>query len=154
MIDTCITLHDLNSRNMGNMAGHLGLEFTDINEDYLKARIPVDDRTCQPLRLLNGGASAALCETVGSMAAYLSIDRETYYALGLEIKCNHIRAVDKGWVTATATPIHNGKRSHVWQVLVHDDEGNLVTHCTHTVMIVELTPEMKERFKDLFFKVN
>ena len=86
MIDTSVSLQEINKRGAGNMGEHLGIEFIEINEAYLKARLPVDYRTTQPLGMLNGGASAALAETVGSMAAYLSVDRNNFYTLGLEIK--------------------------------------------------------------------
>lgn len=153
MIDTRVSAADINSRNLTGHVGTLGIEFTEVNEDYLVARMPVDNRTRQPLGLLHGGASAALAETVGSTAAYLSVDRTKYYTLGLEIKCNHVRGVTDGYVYATARPIHIGKTTHVWQIEIKDEAGNMVCFSTHTMAVMELDEGMKIRFKDLFFKV-
>ncbi|MDQ3071989.1 MAG: PaaI family thioesterase [Bacteroidota bacterium] len=152
MIDTSITLDELNARNKGNMGEVLGFEFVEINPEYLMARMPVDSRTWQPLHLLSGGASAALAETVGSMAAYLSLDRTQYYCLGLDIKCNHIRSVAEGYVYATARPVHVGRRTHVWQIEAKDVDGKLVTLTTLTMAVLEIDAEMRARYRDLFFK--
>jgi len=154
MIDTRISLEELNKRNPGTMAANIGLEFIETHPEFLVARIPVDERTIQPLGLLNGGASAALAETVGSTAAYLSVDRDKYYTVGLEIKCNHIRSATKGWVYGTARPIHNGKTTHVWQIEIRDDENNLICHSILTMAVLEVNEEMRIRYKDLFFKVE
>jgi 1,4-dihydroxy-2-naphthoyl-CoA hydrolase len=114
--------------------------------------MPVDKRTRQPLGLLNGGASAALAETVGSMAAYLSVDRSQYYCLGLEIKCNHIRSISEGWVYGTAKPVHTGKRTHVWQIEIRDENEAMICLSTLTMAVLELDDKMKEQYRDLFFK--
>ncbi len=153
MIDTRISVDEINSRNINNLIATLGIEFIEVNEDFLVARMPVDNRTTQPLGLLHGGASASLAETVGSTAAYLSVDRSKYYTLGLEIKCNHIRGVTEGYVYATARPIHVGKTTHVWVIEIKDESGNMVCYSTHTMAVVELDEAMKIKFKDLFFRV-
>jgi len=152
MIDTRITLAELNARSHNALMENMGIEFIDIKEDALVARMPVDKRTRQPLGLLHGGASAALAETVGSTAAYLSIDRGQFYTVGLEIKCNHIRSISSGYVFGTAKPIHVGKMTHLWQIKIKDEAGNLICFATHTVAVLELDQSMKEKFKDLFFK--
>lgn len=152
MIDTRVTLSDINERSLKNLGEHLGIEFVEITPDYLKARMPVDHRTRQPLGLLNGGASAALAETVGSMGAYLSVDRDKYYCLGLEIKCNHIRSVSEGWVYGTAKPVHTGRRTHVWQIEIRDESEALVCLSILTMAVLELDDKMKDQFRDLFFK--
>lgn len=152
MIDTRITVEDINNRSLRNMGETLGIEFTEISADHIVARMPVDNRTRQPLGLLNGGASAALAETTGSMGAYLSVDRSKYYCLGLEIKCNHIRSVASGYVYATAKPAHTGKSTHVWQIETRDEQNRLVTLSTLTVAVLEVDENMREQFKDLFFK--
>lgn len=136
MIDPNITLEELNERNQGNMAEALGIEFTEVGEDYLKASMPVDHRTTQPLGLLHGGASAGLAETVGSMASYISVDRSQYYCVGLEIKCNHIRAKKSGEVEATATPLHTGRKNHVWQIRILDEREKLVAYSTLTMAVL------------------
>jgi 1,4-dihydroxy-2-naphthoyl-CoA hydrolase len=152
MIDTRVTLEQLNTRNQNALMANIGIEFTEINSDYLTASMPVDHRTRQPFGLLHGGASAALAETVGSTAAYLSVDRSKYYTLGLEIKCNHVRGVTSGYVYGTAKPIHLGKKTHVWQIEIKDEKGNLVCLSTLTMMVVEIEKGMGEQFKDMFFK--
>eukprot|EP01036_Dinobryon_divergens_P048116 gene48116-64566_t len=107
------------------MAEHIGIEYVELTEDYLKARMPVDHRTWQPLKMLNGGASLALAETVGSMAANLVIDRNEYVALGLDINANHLKAAMTGYVYGTARPYHVGKSTQVWEIRIEDEEGNL-----------------------------
>jgi 1,4-dihydroxy-2-naphthoyl-CoA hydrolase len=151
MIDTRVKPEDLNSRNQDTMISTLGIEFTEVHQDRLVARMPVDRRTCQPLGLLHGGASAALAETVGSTAAYLSVDRNKYYTLGLEIKCNHVKSATPGYVYATAKAVHTGNKTHVWEVAIKDEQGNMVCFCTHTIIVMDLDEGMRERFKDLFF---
>lgn len=153
MIDTRITPDDINARNGNSMIANLGIEFTEITEDYLVASMPVDHRTTQALGLLHGGASAALAETVGSVGAYLSVDRSRYYTLGLEIKCNHVRGAIGGYVFGTAKPVHIGKTTHVWQIDIRDEAGSLICHSTLTMAVLEVDEAMKEKFKDLFFKV-
>ena len=126
MIDTRFSIEQLNQGNIGNMSENLGIEFTEITKEYLKAKMPVDHRTVQPIGILNGGASAALAETVGSLASYLSIDRNEFYTVGQEIKCNHIRSAVSGYVYATATPEHLGKRTQVWSIRIVDENEKLV----------------------------
>lgn len=153
MIDTRISLEELNSRNTNNLVQNLGIEFIEINQDFLKARMPVDHRTIQPLGILSGGASAALAETVGSVAAYLSVDRSKCYILGIEIKCNHIKSTSGPFVYGIAKPLHTGKTTHVWTIEITDEEDKLICFSTHTMAVVELTDEIKVKFKDLFFTV-
>jgi 1,4-dihydroxy-2-naphthoyl-CoA hydrolase len=151
MIDTQVKPEHLNSRNIDTMISTLGIEFTEVHPDRLVARMPVDRRTCQPLGLLHGGASAALAETVGSTGAYLSVDRTKYYTLGLEIKCNHVKSALPGYIYATAKPVHTGNKTHVWTIEIKDEAGNMVCYCTHTVVVLELDEAMKNKYKDLFF---
>src|ERR1700761_255691 len=104
-------------QNFGNntMAGHLGIEITEIGENFLKARMPVDPRTQQPYGMLHGGASAALAETLGSVGSACVINPEEFICVGLEINANHIRGVRTGHVYGTATPLHLGQTTHVWE---------------------------------------
>ncbi len=138
MIDPQITIDEFNKRNRNSMGETLGIEFTEVGTDFLKATMPVDQRTVQPIGLLHGGASAALAETVGSMAAYACVDREKYYCVGLEIKCNHIRGVRSGNVTATATPLHIGRKTHVWQIRIVNEEGKTVAFSTLTIAVLAM----------------
>lgn len=139
MIDTTISLELLNKSGNNTLCEHLKIEFIEINENYVKAKMPVDQSTHQPLGMLNGGASAALAETTGSMAAYLSLDREEYICLGLEIKINHIKPVKSGFVYAIATSVHIGVQTHVWQIRIEDDAEDLVAFSTLTMAILPLS---------------
>ena len=99
--------------------------------------MPVDSRTVQPMRMLHGGASAALAETLGSVGATLCVDASRHACVGLEINANHIRAVRSGLVTGTARPLHMGRRTHVWQIEIHDEEARLVCVARLTLAVVE-----------------
>lgn len=120
------TPEELNRIVADTMISHVGIEFVEIGEDYLKARMPVDRRTCQPLGILHGGASVVLAETLGSGASNLVIDRNEYYAVGLEINANHVRPATAGHVCGIARPLHIGKKTQVWEMRIHDEDGNLV----------------------------
>lgn len=119
------------------MVEHLGIEFTAIGSNSITATMPVDERTVQPYKILHGGASVALAETLGSVAAHASIDYTKYQSVGLEINANHIRSVKTGIVTGVATPIHIGKRTHVWSIEICNDEGKLVCTSRITMAIIE-----------------
>lgn len=149
MIDASYTVEDLNEGAEGNMAGNLGIEFTEITPDFLEAKMPVDKRTVQPIGILNGGASAALAETCGSLASYLSVDRTKYFTVGMEIKCNHLRSVSEGYVYARATPEHLGRKTQVWTIRIKDENNRLVCLSTLGVQVVSLNdqPMAKEMLK-------
>ncbi len=134
--NTKISLDQLNEMGGATMATYLGMEFTEIGPDYLKMMMPVDHRTIQPYGLLHGGASAALAETVGSMASGLIINPETQICVGIEINANHIRGVKKGYVHACARPLHIGSTSHVWDIRITDDQHKLVCVSRLTVAIL------------------
>lgn len=131
-----IHLQQLQSLGDHTMGGHLGMEFTEIGDDFLKMRMPVDERTRQPYGLLHGGASAALAETVGSVASSLVIDTAVSICVGLELNANHIRGVRDGFVHATATPLHLGQSTHVWDIRILDDQEKLVCVSRLTVSIL------------------
>ncbi|MBO9151445.1 hotdog fold thioesterase [Chitinophaga sp. MAH-28] len=118
------------------MAACLGMEFTEIGPDYLRAMMPVDHRTVQPYRLLHGGASAALAETVGSVASALVIDSQKQICVGLEINANHVRGVREGYVHAIAKPLHLGSTTHVWDIRITDDHHKLVCVSRLTVAVL------------------
>lgn len=117
----------------------LGIEVTEAAKERVVARMPVGPRVYQPFGLLHGGASVALAETVVSIGAWMNLDREKEFAVGLEINANHVRAVKDGTVTATATPVHVGRRTQVWEARLVDDEGRLVciSRCTLGTMPLE-----------------
>ena len=118
------------------MGDALGIEFTWLAKDTVKARMPVDHRTHQPMGLLHGGASVALAETVASVGAWLNVHESGKTAVGLEINANHLRAVRSGWVVAVATPIHKGSTTHVWSVEIRTEDQKLVcvSRCTLAVI--------------------
>jgi 1,4-dihydroxy-2-naphthoyl-CoA hydrolase len=134
--DPSITVAQLQALVPGTMGGAIGLELMEIGENFLKARIPVDERTIQPYGLLHGGASAALAETLGSVGSASVIDQTQYYCVGLEINANHIRGVRDGYVYGTATPLHLGKTTHVWDIRIHDEKEKLVCVSRLTVAIL------------------
>jgi 1,4-dihydroxy-2-naphthoyl-CoA hydrolase len=122
----------------GGMSKHIGLEFTEVGPDFLKAKMPVDQRTTQPFGILHGGASCVLSESLGSVAAWMTIDPDKFRAVGLEINANHIRAVTEGYVIGTCTPIHVGKRTQVWQTdIVEESTGKRVCISRLTVAVIE-----------------
>jgi 1,4-dihydroxy-2-naphthoyl-CoA hydrolase len=131
-----ISLIDIQPLGIHTMGDHLGIQWVEIGENYLKASMPVDARTHQPFGLLHGGASCALAETVGSVASFLIVNPELFRPVGLEINANHIRGVRSGRVTGTATPLHIGSSTHVWDIKIHDDAGHLVCVSRLTVAII------------------
>lgn len=132
-----LTLDQLNERGANCMVEHLGIEVIEIGERSLTAKMAVDERTKQPLGLLHGGASLALAETVGSIASAVIANPNGQYSVGLEINANHLRAVKSGHVYATAVPFHIGRKTHVWNIEIKNDEGKLVCISRFTVAIVD-----------------
>jgi uncharacterized protein (TIGR00369 family) len=128
---------DLNAMSHGTLIETLGIEVTELRDDGIVARMPVDHRTVQPAGVLHGGASVALAETLASWAGYLAVDRERFHVVGQEINANHIRPIQAGWVTATASPIAIGRRSHVWEVRITDEAGKLVCISRCTLAVIE-----------------
>jgi 1,4-dihydroxy-2-naphthoyl-CoA hydrolase len=129
------TLESLNRDFPDGAARHVGIEYVDFGDDFLTARMPVDARTRQPYGILHGGASCLLAETVGSHASALCIDLEREYCVGLEINANHVRPARAGHVHATARPIHLGRATHIWDIRIRDDAGELVCIARLTMMI-------------------
>ena len=130
------SLAQLNSAK-NTLVEHLGIEFIERGDDYLKARMPVDHRTVQPMGLLHGGASVALAETLGSSGAYLCVDPAKYVVVGLEINANHVRAVRDGWVTGTARPLHRGKTTQLWEIRITDAADKLVCISRLTMAVLD-----------------
>ena len=132
-----ITIDQVNAFNPHTLMEQLGIQCIEIGEDFLVASMPVDDRTRQPMGLLHGGASAALIESIGSMGSALLLDLDKYVPVGLEINANHIGGVRSGEVHAKGKIIHEGKRTHLWQVDITDPSTNKLV-CTGrlTVMVI------------------
>ena len=131
-----MTVEQMNAFCNNTLISDLGIEFTEFGENFVKAKMPVDARTVQPLGLLHGGASAALVETLGSVGSILQLDLQKKIAVGLEVNTNHIRSATSGYVYGTATALHLGRRTHVWEVRIVDDEDRLISTGRLTMMIV------------------
>ena len=132
-----MTVDSLNKWAANTMAEQLGIEFLTIGEDYLEARMPVDHRTHQPMGLLHGGASVALAETLGSVAATMCIDGTKQFCVGLEVNANHIKSVRNGFVKGISKPIHIGKKTQVWEIRISTTEGDLVCISRITMAVLD-----------------
>jgi len=137
MINPNITIDILNESSKNSMVEHLGIIYTDIGKEYITAKMPVDHRTHQPLGLLHGGASVVLAETLGSVAATFSVDHEKYTCVGMEINANHVKSVTDGWVTGTASPLHMGKSTQIWQITINNESGELVCVSRLTLAVIK-----------------
>jgi len=135
LFSTDVTLDQLNALSRNTAVESLGIKFTEIGADYLRATMPVDARTHQPFGLLHGGASVLLAETLGSVAGGLCV-MPKQHAVGMEINANHMRAVRSGTVTGTARALHIGRNSHVWEVRIEDENGKPVCISRMTLAIV------------------
>src|SRR3569833_2238357 len=124
------------------LAETIGICVTEIGPDLHRATMPANPKVHQPMGVLHGGASVALAETVGSVAATLCVDQEKYVCLGQEINANHLRPISAGMVTATARPFHIGKRSHVWSIEIRDEQERLVCVSRLSMAVVD-RPEVR-----------
>ena len=136
------TLEELAALGPGTLGERIGLEFTAIHPQRLEARIPVDERTKQPAGLLHGGASAALAETLGSVASYMVIDLDKEACVGIELNASHMRSARSGFATGSCYPFRLGKSMHVWGIDIRDEHGKLLCVCRLTVAII---PKPKSR---------
>jgi len=118
------------------MGEFLGIEWTEVGENFIKAKMPVDQRTRQHYGLLHGGASCTLAETIGSMASAMVIDHSKFYCVGLEINANHVRSAKEGYVTGVATPLHLGSTTHVWDIKIYDEKEKLICVSRLTMAII------------------
>lgn len=134
---TPTSVEQLHAHSRNTLAETIGIRVTEIGPDFLRATMPVNPKTHQPMGVLHGGASVALAETVGSLAATMCIDQTLYVCLGQEINANHLRPISSGTVTATARPYHIGKRSHVWSIEIRDEQEKLVCVSRLTIAVVD-----------------
>jgi 1,4-dihydroxy-2-naphthoyl-CoA hydrolase len=132
-----ISLEILNSWGENTMTDFLEIKFTEIGEDYLEATMPVCAKTKQPLGLLHGGANVVLAETLGSVAATLTLDRSKQYCVGLEINANHLKSVKEGIVRGITKPIHLGKKTQVWEVKIYTEQGDLSCISRITMAVID-----------------
>ena len=130
-------LQKINEFQKNTITDVLGIEITDIGSDYICGKMPVDERTIQPFGLLHGGASAVLAESLGSIAGGMQVNRETQNVVGVEINCNHLRSARGGWVFGKATPIKIGRKIHVWNIEIKNDDGKLVAVSRLTLAVID-----------------
>ncbi|PZX49340.1 hotdog fold thioesterase [Algoriphagus chordae] len=131
------SLDQLNQTSKNTLTDHLGIIFTEIGNDHISATMPVDERTIQPMGLLHGGANVVLAETLGSVAASLTIDLRKQICVGLEINANHLKGVKSGLVTGTASSIHLGKSTQVWEIKIKNEQGQLCCISRITMAILD-----------------
>ena len=132
-----ISVAELTANSEDTAVSHLGLEFVEVGDDFIRARVPVDARTKQPYGLLHGGVSVVLAETLGSCGAHYS-SPEGHQAVGLDINANHLKGVTSGWVTGIARPVHVGRTTQVWQIDMRNDAGELT--CVSRITMAVLAP--------------
>lgn len=138
-----VTIEQLNRFQQNTMAQHVGIVLTELGADFLRGIMPVNERTCTPFGALHGGASAALAETLGSVAANFVIDRRRQSCVGQSINASHIRAVALGAVvTGTARPLHLGGRSQVWNIDIVDANGALICISRLTMAVLDRPPDL------------
>ena len=133
------TIKDIEWMLNDNMCEAIGIEITEITPDSIKGKMPIDHRTVQPMKILHGGASVALAETLGSVGSNLIVDNSKYACVGLDINANHLRPASSGYVYAEAKTIHIGKKTHVWSIEIKNEEGKLVCVSRLTMAVVEIT---------------
>lgn len=131
-----LSLEEINQSSRESVAEHVGIKIIEKGDDFITATMPVDKRTKQPLGILHGGASVLLAETLGSIASYMTLDKNDI-SVGLEIKANHIKSVTKGIVTGTVRPVHLGKTTQIWDISIKDDQDKLVCVSRLTLMILK-----------------
>jgi len=132
------TLEALNAAGQNTLIHHLDIKLIEMGDDFLRATMPVDDRTRQPYGLLHGGASVVLAETLGSVGATLCVDRSQYICVGQEINANHVRSARRGLVTGTARPVHLGGRTQVWAIEIANEAGELLCISRLTMAVVRM----------------
>lgn len=136
-MDKIKTLNILNGLNSNTLMETLEIEFVDVGDDFLTAKMPVNSKVYQPYGILHGGATAALAETVGSCASALFVDTNTKIVKGIELSINHLKSKKEGVVFGVAKPIHKGKTTHLWEVKVIDEEDNLISICKLTNIVLD-----------------
>ena len=130
-------LQKINEFQKNTITGVLGIEITDIGSDYICGKMPVDERTVQPFGLLHGGASAALAETLGSIAGGIQVNRDTQTVVGIEINCNHLRSARDGWVYGKAMPIKLGRKIQVWNIEIKNEDEKMVAVSRLTLAVID-----------------
>jgi 1,4-dihydroxy-2-naphthoyl-CoA hydrolase len=135
-------LHQINLLNNNTLGQTLGINFSEIGNDFIVATMPVDERTKQPFGLLHGGANVALAETLGSVASLLVVNSELFIGVGIEINANHIKAVFSGHVKGVCKPLNIIGKNHVWEIKIYNDQNELTCISRFTCTIIP-----KNKFK-------
>ena len=130
-------LQKMNDFQKNTITELLGIEITDFGPDYFCGKMPVDHRTVQPYGLLHGGASAVLAESLGSIAGGMQVNRDTQTVVGVEINCNHLRSARDGWVYGKATPVKIGRKIHVWNIEIKNEDDKLVAVSRLTLAVID-----------------
>lgn len=136
MINPNSTIAELNAMNSNTLMEQLGIEYIEVTDGYVYAKMPVNERTKQPMGILHGGSSLALAETVGSLGSAFIVDLDQNDVRGSHMSANHVRAAKNGWVYAKAIIIHRGRNTHVWNIDIFDDDNQLVSTCRLTNFII------------------
>lgn len=130
------TIEQLNERARDSMSEFLDIEFIEIGDDFLSARMPVHSKVRQPIGIMHGGASCVLAESVGSTAANIAVDPKTHYCVGLDINTNHLRSIREGHVIAKAKPYHIGKTTQVWGIEIVNESNQQYISVSRLTMAV------------------
>ena len=138
-IDLNTSISELNKLNKNTLMEQLHIEYLEVNRGYVRARMPVNERTRQPMGILHGGANLALAETIGGLGSALIVDLDEYDVRGSQISANHIGTTHTGWVFAEAHIIHQGRNTHVWNIDIMDEEGRKVSTCRLTNFVLKRT---------------
>ena len=133
-----VSVEVLTAGAVNTAVSHLGIEFLEVGDDFIRARVPVDHRTVQPYRLLHGGVSVVLAETLGSCGAAYAAP-VGHRVVGLDINANHLKSASSGWVTGITRPVHIGRTTHVWAIELTNDAGELV--CVSRITMAVLQPK-------------
>jgi 1,4-dihydroxy-2-naphthoyl-CoA hydrolase len=136
-MDKIKMLETLNNLSKNTLMQTLEIEFVDVGTDYVTAKMPVNSKVHQPYGILHGGATAALAETVGSCASALFIDTKTKIVKGIELSINHLKSKKEGVVFGVARAIHKGRTTHLWEIKIVDEEGNLISICKLTNIVLD-----------------
>ena len=133
-----ISVEQLTQHNANSAVSHLGIEFLEVGDDFIRARIPVDARTVQPYGFLHGGVAVVLAETLGSCGAAFSVPTG-HRVVGLDINANHLKSATSGWVTGITRPVHRGRTTHVWAIELTNDKSELT--CVSRITVAVLAPQ-------------
>jgi len=131
-----LSIEEVKPLGKNTMGEYLGIEWVEVGDNFIKAKMPIDHRTKQPYGLLHGGASCVLSETIGSVASAMVIDHSKFLCVGLEINANHVRSARTGFVTGVASPLHLGANTHVWDIKIYDELEKLVCVSRLTVAVI------------------